>query len=67
MAAPKSLSPGQRRERARIAGLRSQSAEVLAAKIARDWPALTPSQKSLIRTVLTPVLRTRGPYVKKAS
>jgi hypothetical protein len=67
VAVPKSLSPEQRRENSRRGGIKSQSPEFLAAKIARDWPELTGAQKSIIRTILSPVLRTRGPYAKKAS
>jgi hypothetical protein len=67
VAVPQSLTPEQRRENSRLGGIKSQSPEFLAAKIARDWPALSAAQKSLIRTILSPVLRTRGPYAKKAS
>jgi hypothetical protein len=47
----------RRRENGRLGGIKSQSAEVLAGKIARDWPALTETQKTIVRTMLNPVLR----------
>jgi hypothetical protein len=64
VARPKSLTAEQMRENSRIGGIKSQSPEVLAAKIARDWPELTPEQKSVVRAVLRPVLR---PIARKAS
>jgi hypothetical protein len=49
-------------------GRNAQTPEAYAARIANSWPELTGAQKSIIRTILSPVLhvRTRGPY-KKAS
>ena len=67
MAGAESLSPEERREQSRLGGIRSQSAEVLAAKIARDWPELTAEQKTVVRVLLRPVLRERAPHAKKAS
>jgi hypothetical protein len=49
----------QRRELGRIGGYKSQSAEVLAGRIARDWPALTEAQKTIVRTLLRPVMHER--------
>ena len=41
----------------RKGGYKSQTPEVLAAKIVRDWPELTENQKSTVRTMLRPVVR----------
>jgi hypothetical protein len=57
MGVPKTLTVEQRRENSRIGGIKSQSAEVLAAKLVRDWPKLTNEQQATIRTLLRPVVR----------
>jgi hypothetical protein len=50
-------STAERRINGRIGGQKAQSVEVLAAKIVRDWPALSEHQKSTVRTMLRPVVR----------
>lgn len=57
MAAPVRLTPEERLEVAKAAGLRSQSPEVLAAKLVRDWPAFTPDQQNTVRMLLGPLVR----------
>lgn len=45
----------------RIGGLKSQTPDVLAAKLARDWPTFTEAQKNTVRVLLRPVLNRRTP------
>ena len=52
---------GERVLNGRIGGLKSQAPEVLAAKLVRDWPALTDTQKNTVRVLLRPLLNRRTP------
>lgn len=56
-ARPIPLTPEQRSERARKAGLVAQSPETLAARLVRDWPTLSLEQRRVLRALLQPVLR----------
>jgi hypothetical protein len=56
MAAATRMTPEQRIERARKAGIAAQSPETHAKNLVRDWPALTAEQKSTISQLLRPVV-----------
>jgi hypothetical protein len=57
VAASTTLTPEQRRERARNAGQAAQRPETLAAKLVRDWPTFSPEQRDTLRAVLRPITR----------
>jgi hypothetical protein len=53
----------QRLENSRIGGIKSQSPEVIAAKLVHYWPDLNETQRTVIRALLKPLV---GPVRKKA-
>ena len=55
MATSTTLTPEQRTARARKAGKASQAPEVLASRLVRDWPKLTPEQHHGLRSILRPI------------
>lgn len=61
MAASKTLTAEGRRERARKAGLASQSPRTYARSLAARWPALTEEQRAEVRAHLAPVLAEAAP------
>lgn len=50
------LTPEERHERAVRSGKASQDSTILAARIVANWPELTIEQKTVIRTLLRPVI-----------
>ena len=60
MAASKTLTREQRVARAKLASNAAHQPSVAAQKIVREWPALTETQKSQIRTLLAPVCADGG-------
>jgi hypothetical protein len=57
MAAPKNMTPEDRIERARKAGIAGQTPEALAQRLVRHWPELSQQQKHTVRVLLRPIVR----------
>ena len=51
------LTPEQRSQRARTAAKAAHQPEVLAARIVKGWPALSPQQQHTVRALLRPVTK----------
>ena len=60
MAASTTLTPEQRAERARKAGLTSHTPAVLAARIVATWPELDADQRAIVKTLLRPIINRRA-------